>query len=90
MKKYAFAMMVGMAMLAPAFSQDDASVQAVIDAVRAKNPDAKELCQKGEAGIRQAVTDAMPDLVRSGKVSGNPRQVGGMAGMKIGMECTKG
>ena len=89
MNKYAFTLVVGLAVAVPAFSQDDASVQAVVDAVRAKNPDAKELCQKGEAGIRQAVTDAMPDLVRSGKVSGNPRQVGGMAGMKIGMECAK-
>lgn len=90
MKKYAFAVFVGFAAIAPAFSQDDASVQAVVEAVKAKHPDAKELCQKGEAGIRQAVTDVMPDLVRAGKVSGNPRQVGGTAGMKIGMECAKG
>lgn len=69
---------------------DPAEVDAVVAAVKAKNSDMRSLCQSGPAGIRKAVSEAIMPLVGEGKIKGNPQEVGGEAGQKIGQGCRGG
>lgn len=69
---------------------DPAEVDAVVAAVKAKNNDMRSLCQRGRDGIRNAVSEAIMPLVGEGKVKGNPQEVGGEAGQKIGQACRGG
>jgi len=72
----------------PAFAAEESSdVATVVAAIKTANPDLKSLCQKGIDGIRKASTDAVVSLVASGKLKGNPQEIGGAAGMSIGREC---
>lgn len=70
-----------------AYAQDAAEVDAVVAAVKAKNKDFKALCQGGADAIRKAATESTTELARTGKLKGNPAQVGGAAGQKLGSEC---
>lgn len=77
----------------PAFAtaaEDPASVDAVVAAVKAANPDMRALCQKGADGIRKIVSEKVAELVPAGKIKGNPQAVGGEAGQKLGGECRGG
>lgn len=72
---------------APALAQDAAEVDAVVAAIKAANPNLRALCQGGPDAVRKASTEAVMKLMGEGKVKGNPQQVGGAAGAKIGQEC---
>jgi hypothetical protein len=69
---------------------DPAEVDAVVAAVKANNSDMRSLCQSGPNGIRKAATEALMALVAEGKIKGNPQEVGGEAGQKIGQQCRGG
>jgi hypothetical protein len=72
----------------PALAAEESSdVATVVAAIKAANPDLKSLCQKGPDGIRKASTDAVMSLMTSGKIKGNPQEIGGEAGKAIGREC---
>ena len=62
-------------------------MDAVVTAVKAKNKDFKVLCQGGADAIRKAATESTTALAKAGKLEGNPAQVGGAAGQKLGAEC---
>lgn len=82
------AVAAAMAFAAPlAQAQDAAEVDAVVAAVKSANPNLRQLCQGGPDAIRKASTDAVMKLMGEGKIKGNPQQVGGAAGGKIGQEC---
>lgn len=76
--------------LAAFAAADPAEVEAVVAAVKAGNADMKSLCQSGPTGIRKAVSEAIMPLVGQGKIKGNPQEVGGEAGQKIGQACRGG
>ena len=59
----------------------------MVAAVKSANPNLRQLCQGGPDAIRKASTDAVMKLMGEGKIKGNPQQVGGAAGGKIGQEC---
>ena len=83
-----FAVAAALAFAAPlAQAQDAAEVDAVVAAVKTANPNLRQLCQGGPDAIRKASTDAVMKLMGEGKIKGNPQQVGGAAGGKIGQEC---
>ncbi|MBK8063231.1 MAG: hypothetical protein IPK29_03475 [Betaproteobacteria bacterium] len=82
------AVAAALAFAAPlAQAQDAAEVDAVVAAVKSANPNLRQLCQGGPDAIRKASTDAVMKLMGEGKIKGNPQQVGGAAGGKIGQEC---
>ena len=82
------AVAAALAFAAPlAQAQDAAEVDAVVAAVKTANPNLRQLCQGGPDAIRKASTDAVMKLMGEGKIKGNPQQVGGAAGGKIGQEC---
>lgn len=72
----------------PALAAEESSeVATVVAAIKTAHPDLKSLCQTGINGIRKASTDAVISLVTSGKIKGNPQEIGGEAGKAIGREC---
>jgi len=82
------AIAAGFAMFATAVqAQDAAEVDAVVVAVKAANPNIRQLCQGGPDSIRKATSEAVMKLMGEGKIKGNPQQVGGAAGQKVGQEC---
>jgi len=82
------AVAAALAFAAPlAQAQDAAEVDAVVAAVKAANPNLRQLCQGGPDAIRKASTEAVMKLMGEGKIKGNPQQVGGAAGGKVGQEC---
>ena len=72
---------------APAHAQDAAEVEAVVAAVKAAHPNMRQLCQGGPDAVRKATTEAVTKLMGEGKIKGNPQQVGGAAGSRVGQEC---
>ena len=70
-----------------ALAQNTPDGDAVVEAVKAKNPDMRSLCQKGPDGIRAAVMEAIGGLMAQGKLQGNPQAAGGEAGGRLGREC---
>jgi hypothetical protein len=68
-------------------AQDAAEVDAVVAAVKAANPNLRTLCQGGRDAITKAAGEATATLAKEGKIKGNPQQVGGAAGGKIGQDC---
>lgn len=68
-------------------AQDAAEVDATVAAIKAANPNLRQLCQGGPDAIRKAAGEAVTKLAQEGKIKGNPQQVGGAAGQKIGQEC---
>ena len=68
-------------------AEESSDVATVVAAIKSANPDLKSLCQKGPDGIRQASRDAVMSLMTSGKIKGNPQEIGGEAGKAIGREC---
>jgi hypothetical protein len=88
MKSRVFAVAAALVLAAPlAQAQDAAEVDAVVAAIKAANPNIRQLCQGGPDAIRKASGDAVMKLMGEGKIKGNPQQTGGAAGAKIGQEC---
>jgi hypothetical protein len=75
-------------MLPPVFAAEDPTeVDAVVAAVKLKNPEFKALCEQGSDAVRKATTDAVMALMGVKKISGNPRAVGAEAGAKLASDC---
>jgi len=91
--KYCATLTMVLALTSPALSQaaeDPADVAAVVNAVKAANPDFRALCQKGPDNIRKIVTETTVAQVATGNVRGNPQAVGAEAGQRLGRECRGG
>ena len=76
---------VAVASQAAIAAQDPAEVNAVVDAVKAANPDLRALCKSG--GVRNAVTEKTRELATAGKLKGDPQAVGAEAGQQIVQQC---
>jgi hypothetical protein len=88
MKFLAYALAVlSFSLINPTFAQNSSDADAVVEAVKAKNPDIRGLCQKGPDGVRSAVTEAVAMLMSQGKLKGSPQAAGGEAGAKLAREC---
>ena len=88
-KGFAIGLLVGAGMLASvqAVAQDAASVDKVVAAVYAANPDKKALCASGRPGITKASGDATASLAKSGQIKGDFAAIGQAAGAKISGQC---